>query len=189
MTWHLPGGAATGIRLDMLGHGWSLLGSVAAAARQAGVNESTMRQALRGGRVVRTPAPDGAVSQDRAEGTTKSERSRSDAAAAALPTALHTFTCPGASQSLECGGKGAARHTAVANSGHAYSPLLGVDVDFHPPIGLRQRAAPAAPRRKQRSAGFSRRAKDDGCSARMRQWPIRCSYQGRQARAPYRLAG
>ncbi|MCX6874741.1 MAG: hypothetical protein NTW21_13175 [Verrucomicrobia bacterium] len=54
-------------------------GSVAAAVRQAGVNESTLRQALRGGRVVRTPAPDGAVSQDRAEGTTQSERSRSDA--------------------------------------------------------------------------------------------------------------
>ncbi|MCX6879554.1 MAG: hypothetical protein NTW21_37980 [Verrucomicrobia bacterium] len=53
-----------------------------------------------------------------------------------------------------------------------------LDADFHPPIGPRQRAASAAPRRKQRSAGFSRRAKDDGHPARMRQWPIRGSYEG-----------
>jgi len=58
-------------------------GTIPTVARQAGVNESTLRKALRSGRVVRTGAPGVAASQDRAEGTTKSERSRTDAEAAA----------------------------------------------------------------------------------------------------------
>jgi transposase-like protein len=57
-------------------------GTIPTVARQAGVNESTLRKALRNGRVVRTGAPGVAALQDRAEGTTKSERSRTDAEAA-----------------------------------------------------------------------------------------------------------
>ena len=51
-------------------------------ARQAGVNESTLRKAVRGGRVVRTVLTGEAASRDGEEGTTKSERGRLDAQAA-----------------------------------------------------------------------------------------------------------
>ncbi len=56
--------------------------SIPAVAGLTGVNESTLRKAVRGGRVVRTGAAGAATSQGGAEGTTKSERSRTDAGAA-----------------------------------------------------------------------------------------------------------
>ncbi|MCK5805519.1 MAG: hypothetical protein KAI66_21990, partial [Lentisphaeria bacterium] len=55
--------------------------SVAAAARKAGVNESTLRKAIGGGRVTRPGGLDPAASMEDA-GTTKSQRSRLDAQAA-----------------------------------------------------------------------------------------------------------
>jgi len=57
-------------------------GSVAAVARQAGVNESTLRKALRDTRVVRSQMPAQPPIEDPAEVTTKSQRSRTDAEAA-----------------------------------------------------------------------------------------------------------
>ena len=57
-------------------------GSVAAVARQAGVNESTLRKALRDARVVRSQMPAQPPIEDPAEVTTKSQRSRTDAEAA-----------------------------------------------------------------------------------------------------------
>ena len=51
-------------------------------ARQAGVNESTLRKAVGSGRVVRTAAPDTTRSPEGLDGTTKSDRSRFDARAA-----------------------------------------------------------------------------------------------------------
>jgi hypothetical protein len=56
--------------------------TVAQVARRTGVGESTLRKAVRGGRVVRTVATGVSVSPDGAEGTTKSERGRLDARAA-----------------------------------------------------------------------------------------------------------
>jgi len=57
--------------------------SIPAVAHLTGVNESTLRKALGGGRVVRTGPPGVAVPQGFvAEGTTKSERCRTDALAA-----------------------------------------------------------------------------------------------------------
>jgi hypothetical protein len=56
--------------------------TVAEVARRTGVGESTLRKAVRGGRVVRTVASGVSVSPASAEGTTKSERGRSDARAA-----------------------------------------------------------------------------------------------------------
>ena len=57
--------------------------SIPEAARLTGVNESTLRKAVSGGRVVRTATTGAAATQGGAEGTTKSERSRTDALAAA----------------------------------------------------------------------------------------------------------
>jgi transposase-like protein len=51
-------------------------------ARQVGVNESTLRKAVRAGRVVRTASSGEAVAPSGEEGTTKSDRSRLDAQAA-----------------------------------------------------------------------------------------------------------
>jgi len=57
-------------------------GTIPATARQAGVNESTLRKAVRDGRVVRTTTSGVAAIPSGVEGTTKSERSREDARAA-----------------------------------------------------------------------------------------------------------
>jgi len=57
-------------------------GTIPAVARRAGVNESTLRKAVRGGRVVRTDSTGEAASSEGVEGTTKSERGRLDARAA-----------------------------------------------------------------------------------------------------------
>jgi hypothetical protein len=56
--------------------------SIPAVASLTGVKESTLRKALGGGRIVRTGATGEAGSQGGAEGTTKSERCRTDAEAA-----------------------------------------------------------------------------------------------------------
>jgi len=56
--------------------------TIAGAARRSGVGESTLRKAVRRGRVPRSAAPSGNATPDGAEGTSKSERSRSDAQAA-----------------------------------------------------------------------------------------------------------
>jgi prepilin-type processing-associated H-X9-DG protein len=56
--------------------------TVSAAARQAGVGESTLRKAVRRGQVTRTAATGGATPPSDTEGTTKSERGRLDAQAA-----------------------------------------------------------------------------------------------------------
>ena len=56
--------------------------SVAAAAREAGVKESTLRKAIGGGRVARPDGSDPSSSSMEDAGTTKSERSRQDAQAA-----------------------------------------------------------------------------------------------------------
>jgi len=56
--------------------------SIPAVAGLAGVKESTLRKALGGGRIVRTGAVGEAACQGDAEGTTKSERCRTDALAA-----------------------------------------------------------------------------------------------------------
>jgi len=51
-------------------------------ARKVGMNESTLRKAVRGGRVIQTATPGVADFPGGREGTTKSDRSRSDAQAA-----------------------------------------------------------------------------------------------------------
>ena len=56
--------------------------TVAEVARRTGMGESTLRKAVRGGRVVRTVATGVSASPAGAEGTTKSERGRLDARAA-----------------------------------------------------------------------------------------------------------
>ena len=56
--------------------------TIAQVARLAKVGESTVRKAVRGGRVVRTAATEMSASPDGGEGTTKSERGRLDARAA-----------------------------------------------------------------------------------------------------------
>jgi hypothetical protein len=56
--------------------------TIAQVARLAQVGESTVRKAVRGGRVVRPAAPAMAASPDGGAGTTKSERGRGDAQAA-----------------------------------------------------------------------------------------------------------
>jgi transposase-like protein len=55
---------------------------MAEVARRTGVGESTLRKAVRAGRVVKTTAPGVSAGPGGAEGTTKSERGRSDAQAA-----------------------------------------------------------------------------------------------------------
>ena len=55
---------------------------ISAVTGLTGVKDSTLRKALRGGRVVRTGVAGVAASQGGAEGTTKSERCRTDALAA-----------------------------------------------------------------------------------------------------------
>jgi hypothetical protein len=55
---------------------------ISAVAGLTGVKDSTLRKALRGGRVVRMGVAGAATSQGGAEGTTKSERCRTDALAA-----------------------------------------------------------------------------------------------------------
>jgi len=56
--------------------------TIAGVARLAGVGESTLRKAVRSGRVLRPAATGVSASPSGAEGTTKSERGRSDAQAA-----------------------------------------------------------------------------------------------------------
>lgn len=56
--------------------------TMAEVARRTGVGESTLRKAVRGGRVVKTTAPGVSAGPGGAEGTTKSKRGRSDAQAA-----------------------------------------------------------------------------------------------------------
>jgi transposase-like protein len=56
--------------------------TIAEVARLSGVGESTLRKAVRRGRVLRPAAPEVSASPDGAEGTTKSERGRADARAA-----------------------------------------------------------------------------------------------------------
>jgi len=54
-------------------------GTVAALSRQADVNESTLRKGVNGARVVRSQTPDQPPVEDPAEGTSKSQRRRTDA--------------------------------------------------------------------------------------------------------------
>lgn len=56
--------------------------TIAETARLTGVADSTLRKAIRCGRVVRTTVPGGVAASGSEEGTTKSERSRLDAQAA-----------------------------------------------------------------------------------------------------------
>ena len=56
--------------------------TIASVARLARVGESTLRKAVRSGRVVRAPATSVSTAPDGEEGTTKSERGREDARAA-----------------------------------------------------------------------------------------------------------